>query len=239
MAGTPTFQEPRGKLPRWVPAVVGVVLLLALGWFLYGAFTDVAGVPIKQDPPTVIDMLPPPPPPPPPPPEPQEKPPEPTEAPVPSPVPEPAAAKPDAPAPMQIDGPAQAGGDAFGLGSGSGGGMGAPGGSGTCITPPCGGGKGGGIAFSRLYGQSLSSALQRLIAKHERLSRLTFSAEFDLTVSPQGEIRLARMKRSSGRPDRDQMLQDLLQEARNLPRPPDVVARYPVSVVLRGRSPTG
>ena len=45
-------------------ALIGVVMLIAFGWFGYSVLSQVDGVAMKEAPPTMVDMLPPPPPPP-------------------------------------------------------------------------------------------------------------------------------------------------------------------------------
>lgn len=217
---------------------VGIVLLLAgfaaLAWWIVLQWTAVQGVKVEAPPPQAVEMLPPPPPPPPPPPE-QVRPPEPTEQPAPVPNPEPQASepKPEA-APVTIAGPAQAGTDSFGISAGSGGGIGAPGGTGTCLGTDCGGGGGGGGGNEAFYRQYLSSALQRRVQDNDRVSRLVFTAEFALTVSPGGTVTGVRLLRSSGKDDRDALLKDILEAVRGL-NPPPAAMRFPQTVTVRGR----
>lgn len=232
MSELAAFTEQRGGGARRALAIAaGLILLLGLGYFVYRQMTAIQGVGVEAPPTTAIDMLPPPPPPPPPPPEPQEKPPEPTEQEVPTPSPEPAKA-PDAPAPVTIAGPAQAGGDSYGLQSGSGTGSGAPSSAGTCVGANCGGG-GGGIrdAFYRRY---LSGALQQAISRDDRVNRLVFTADFEVRISPTGQVDGVTLRRSSGKDDRDRLLQEILRSVRGLD-PPPVAARYPVLITVRGR----
>lgn len=226
MAEAPSFQPPgEGEARKWVLIALGVAVLLALVWFVYGMLSDVTGVEVKQAPPTAIDMLPPPPPPPPPPPQPQEKPPEPLDQPDPAPVPEPAP-QPDkpAPAPMQIDGPAQAGADSYGMQSGGGGGMGSPGGKGTCVGPNCGGGPPVGV--DRFWGRNLANALERHIQNNRSVNVDSFVSEYDVWVNSAGALTQARLVKGSGNGKLDQTVLALLQTATGL-RPPPASIRMP------------
>jgi TonB family protein len=130
---------------------------------------------------------------------------------------------------MQIDGPAQAGADSYGLQSGSGGGMGAPGSTGTCVGPNC-----GGTVSDAFYRRALSSALQERVQDNDKLNRQVFSAEVLITVSPAGNITAVQMVRSSGRQDRDDMLVATLRAIEGLDPPPANV-RFPQRVTVRGR----
>jgi hypothetical protein len=115
--------EDRAPIREALPYVIGLVLLGALAWFVYGQIAAVRGVRVNEDSKSVVDVvpLPPPPPPPPPPPESKEKPPEPTEQPQPSPAeaPKTPQQQPQA-APVTIAAPAQAGTDSFGIAAGNG-----------------------------------------------------------------------------------------------------------------------
>lgn len=227
MADSPAFQPPsEGEARKWALIVVAVAAALALAWFVYGALTEVDGITKQETPPTAIDMLPPPPPPPPPPPQPQEKPPEPVDQPDPAPVPEPAP-QPDkpAPAPMQIDGPAQAGADSYGMQSGGGGGMGTPGGTGTCLKPPCGGG-GGPVGVDRFWGRNLANALERHIQSNKSVNVDSFVSEYDVWVNAAGALTQARLVKGSGNGRLDQTVLGLLQTAVGL-RPPPASIRMP------------
>lgn len=223
MAQAISFHEPKGSLIGRL-ALYGLVavLLLALGYYVYRALTDVTGIKVAAPPPTLIDMLPPPPPPPPPPPEPEEKPPEPTEALTPEPTPE-------QPAPMQIDGPAQAGTDAFGLSSGKGGGMGAPSSPGACVGPNCG------VAVSDgFYARYLSGILQERIQDNNKVNRQVFTADFAISIDGSGQLTKADLVRSSGDAKRDQVLLATLQGARGLDPPPTTM-KFPQKITVRGR----
>lgn len=227
MATAATFEEPKGNpLIRWAIIAVSVIVALAVLWYLYTAFTSVSGVKVDEPPPQAIDMLPPPPPPPPPPPKPQEKPPEPTDSP--KPTPEPAAPKPDAPAPMTMNAEAQAGASG-GIAAGSGGGMGAPSSTGTCLGPNCGGGISDGF-----YARSLAGALQRRVQSDGKLSRMVFSADFAIWVSPGGKVTRADLVRSSGDDRRDATLKSLLEGVAGLDAPP-ASFKFPRRITIRGR----
>lgn len=221
-----------------VYAVVAAVVL-AIGWFVYTQMTAVRGVKVEAPPPQVVSMLPPPPPPPPPPPEPQEKPPEPVEQPAPTPdqpsTPKPA--EPQAAAPVTIAGAAQAGTDAFGLSAGSGGGIGSPGGGGTCLGTKCGTGGGGGGGMSEgVYRRYLSSTLQERVQNDEAINRLIFSADYTLTVTPDGRITGLRFVGARGSGDTKVMerLTALLERVSGLTPPPSTM-QFPQRVTVRGR----
>ena len=229
-------EEQAAARQRQIGLALLIAGLLALAFWAYQQWNGVSGVRVTAPPPQVVEMLPPPPPPPPPPPE-EVKPPEPTEQPEPAPVPEPAAPSEPKPlaAPVTISGPAQAGTDSFGLAAGSGGGIGAPGGAGTCLGTNCGGGGGGGGGVSEaFYRQYLSSALQRRVQDNNEVSRLVFTADFALTVSPNGTISGVRLLKSSGKGDRDELLKQILAAVRGL-NPPPPSMRFPQTVTVRGR----
>lgn len=232
MAQTASFEEPRGNAAvRWALIALGVLLALFLVWFIYISVTGVHGVAVKQEaPPTISPLLPPPPPPPPPPKEvvKQETP---TEKPTPSPSPEPAKT-PDAPAPMQMNAEAQSGAGSIAAGSGQGGGS--PGGTGTCITD-CGGGAPQGLNDG-LYRQYLRSALQAAVLRDARVKKLSFTADFDIVITPDGRIERARVRRSTGNSQRDDDLLSILQTITGLRKPP-VSSRYPVTINIQGRRP--
>jgi outer membrane biosynthesis protein TonB len=234
----PVFKEP-GENPvlRWGLIALGVVLLLAIGWFVYVQLTGTLTTKVKDDQAvTAVTPMTPPPPPPPPPPKPEEKPPEPTDAP--KPTPEPAAApKPDAPAPMTQNAPAQAGTDSFGLQAGSGSGSGAPGGTGTCIGTNCGKAKGGGIQDG-LYRRYLSGVLQQAVSSDSRVNKQVFTGDFEIVLTSDGRIERVVMRRGSGKENVDSILKRILENVRGL-NPPPVTSRYPVLVTVRGRSQLG
>jgi periplasmic protein TonB len=231
MAQTPSFQEPSGNGPKtYLLIAFGLLAFLGLAWFVYTSWNSVTSVAVEETPPTVVDMLPPPPPPPPPPPEPQEKPPEPTEKPTPTPEPTPAPT-PDkpAPAPMQIDGPAQAGTDAFGMSAGKGGGMGTPGSTGSCVGPNCGAPPPAAVApkmvagTDKFWGRGIASMLEDHIERSKKVNVDAYLAEFNIWVSPAGELTRAQMLNGSGNGKVDQTVLALLQTARGLKPPPSSI----------------
>lgn len=220
--------ETEGGARKWLPLVLGGVLLVAALWFVISQLTATSGVKVEAPPPQAVEMLPPPPPPPPP----QPHPPEPQAKPDPAPVPQNEPPKPAA-APVTINGPAQAGSDAFGLQSGTGGGLGAPSGTGTCAGLNCGAAAGGGMGeiFYRRY---LSAVLQERISRDSRLNRLVFAADFAITISPGGKITQASLLKSSGSSDRDAALRSVLIAVTNLDPPPSGV-RFPQRITVRGK----
>jgi len=234
MAQTAVFEEPGPGKARFVVLAIVALLVGLLVWFVYTSMTAVTGVKVEAPSPTVVDMLPPPPPPPPPPPEPQEKPPEPTDKPDPVPNPEPAPKSEAAPAPMTIAGPAQAGADSYGMQSGTGGGIGAPGSGGTCLGTNCGKGVGSGAFSDGLYRRQLSAALQDRIERDNKLNRLVFSADFLISIAPNGRVANVSLARSSGNDGRDAQLKAALMSARDLDPPPASV-RFPQKITVRGR----
>lgn len=133
---------------------------------------------------------------------------------------------------MTQAGPAQAGSDNYGVQAGNGGGMGAPGGAGTCLTPPCGSVSG---AFSdAFYRRGLASALQGYIDRDKTVNRETFTADFLITVSPNGAISLVKLARASGKTKVDEQLKSILEQVRGLDAPPGGV-RFPQKITVRGR----
>lgn len=217
--------------------IVCALLLLAFVYFLYIQFTAVDGIKLEAPSPQIVSMLPPPPPPPPPP-EPKEKPPEPTEQPQapPSEAPKSPQPQPQAAA-VTMNAPAQAGTDSFGLSAGSGNGIGAPSSSGTCLGTKCGPAAGGGGGMGEgLYRRYLSSALQERVQGEDRLSRLIFSADFSLTVTPDGRVTSVQFLDARGRDDAETMkkLAAILAAVRGLDPPPQAM-RFPQKITVRGR----
>lgn len=232
--------EDRAPIREALPYVIGLLLLGALAWFVYGQITAVRGVRVNEDSKSVVDVvpLPPPPPPPPPPPEPKEKPPEPTEQPQPSPAeaPKTPQQQPQA-APVTIAAPAQAGTDSFGIAAGSGGGIGAPGSGGTCLGTNCGAKPtGGGGMGEGLYRRYLSSELEERVRGDDRLSRLVFSADLSLTVTADGRVAGVRLLgvRGSGDDEGMRRLASLLAGIRGLNAPPQSMT-FPQRITVRGR----
>ncbi|MBO9579648.1 MAG: TonB-dependent receptor [Sphingobium sp.] len=237
----PTFDqfepERSSRLMSILLWAIGALLVVAFAWYVYHQLTAVRGVSITEDPKSMVDVvpLPPPPPPPPPPPEPKEKPPEPTEQPQPSPVEAPKTPQQQA-APVSINAPAQAGTDSYGLRAGNGGGIGAPGGGGTCLGTNCGAAAGGGGMSEAFYRRYLSSALQERVQDDEKLSRLVFSADFTLNVTPDGRVTGVQFLSGRGRSDDETMkkLAAILAAVRGL-NPPPAAMEFPQKVTVRGR----
>ena len=227
--------DEKGGLMRRLPILIGLLVVLGVGYLIYSQLTATTGQKVEAPPPAVVNMLPPPPPPPPPPPKPEPKPPDPSEKPnpVPNPEPKPAAA-PQAAAPVSINGPAQAGADSYGLASGSGGGIG---GNGSCLGSNCGGGGGGGGGggmSETFYGRYLNSVLQERLQHDERVNRQVFTADFAITMSPGGRITEVTLLKSSGRADRDQVLRNILLGAVDLD-PPPAGMRWPRKMTVHGK----
>ena len=230
MARQPSFDDgEKSGVMRWLPYVIGGVVLIVAIVFLYQMLTSATGVKVEAPPASVINMLPPPPPPPPPPP--QPKPPEPVDKPNPVPNPEPKPVAAPAPAPVSINGPAQSGSDAFGLQSGNGGGTGGGGATGTCTGANCGGGGGMGEVFYRRY---LNAVLQERVQRDDRVNRQVFLAEVAITISPAGRVTAVSILKSSGRQDRDQIIRSILLAVTNLD-PPSLSIKFPQRTVVRGR----
>lgn len=231
MADTATFEEPKGNPAlKWALIALAVLALVALVWFVYTSLNGVHGVQVKEETPVISPMLPPPPPPPPPPPKPQEKPPEPTEKPTPAPQPSPTPDKP-APAPMQMNAEAQAGATG-GIASGTGGGMGTPGGTGTCLKPPCGAPGGGGLTDA-LYTRYLSTELQQRIQRENRVNRDLFTADVAIWIAG-GRITRVEILRGTGSDRRDAVLKEIMLGAVGLNAPPSSF-KFPQKITVRGR----
>ena len=217
-----------GGLRRWLPWIIGGVVLLVAAYLVYTVMNSTVGK-AKKEPPTMTAMLLPPPPPPPPPP-PQEKPPEPVETtkPVPVETPTPTPQKADTPAAVSIDAASEAGGDAFGLKGGGPGGMGGVGSTGTGAGPA-----GGGISDA-FYGRYLSGALQERVENEKKISRQVFTADFNIWIDGSGRVTKAQLIRSSGDAGRDATVQALLEAVRGLDAPPASL-RFPQKIAVRGR----
>ncbi len=232
MAGTYALAEDDNDAPkgvrRFVPLIIGVVLLIAAAVAMYIVMNSTVGK-AKKEPPTMTAVLLPPPPPPPPPP-PQEKPPEPVETtkPVPVETPTPTPQKADTPAAVSIDAASEAGGDAFGLKGGGPGGMGGAGSTGT------GAGPGGGGISDAFYGRYLSGALQERVENEKKISRQVFTADFNIWIDGSGRVTKAVLVRSSGEASRDAIVQALLEAVRGLDTPPASL-RFPQKIAVRGR----
>jgi TonB family protein len=134
---------------------------------------------------------------------------------------------------MTINSPAQAGTDAYGMAAGTGTGLGAPGGSGTCFGANCGGGEGGGVSEA-LYRRYLSNALQVRVQNDDSVNRLTFTADFAITITPDGRVSRVELLRSSGKEDRDEVLRKIIATVGTLDPPPQSI-RFPQKITVRGR----
>lgn len=235
MATAGTFDPGGGSNARQkVLIVLGAVLLAALGWFIWIQLTQPITRKVEEEKAVFAIVQPDLPPPPPPPPPPEVKPPEPTEQQV-TPAPVPQAAAPEAPAQTQMDAAPSAG--VGGIAAGSGSGMGAPGGIGTCLTPPCGGAKAGAAPFNEaFYRRTLSSELQSYIDRDKRLSRLVFDAGLHISISSGGVVTSVSLVRPSGKSEVDQQLTAVLRGIRGLSPPPAGI-RFPQNVKVRGRRP--
>ena len=232
----PPFEAERSsRAAAALPWVVGVALIAVLLWFVYTQLTASGiGVAVPAPSQQQVDLLPLPPPPPPPPPEPQEKPPEPTEQPQPSPVDAPKASQQQA-SPVSIAAPAQAGTDSYALQSGSGLGQGAPSSQGTCLGANCGSRPNGSGISVGMYTSYLKSSLQERVQDDPRLGHLVFSADYTLTVTPDGRVTGVRFRNAKGGSDDDmQKLTTLLQGVRGLDPPPSAMV-FPQLVTVRGR----
>jgi hypothetical protein len=134
---------------------------------------------------------------------------------------------------MQMNAEAQAGPGSIAAGSGSG--SGAPSSSGTCIGD-CGNSRGPVGLGDGLYRQYLRSALQTAVMRDSRVNKLSFTADFDIVVTPDGRIEHVRLRRSSGNGRRDNDLKEIIENLGGLRKPP-VSSRYPVIITVEGRRP--
>lgn len=224
------------RLRNLLPFVIVALVLLAFAWFVYDQLTAVRGVRVEAPSAQLVDMLPPPPPPPPTPPEPEETPPEPTEQPEPAPSEAPEPQQQQQAAPVTIAGEAQAGTDSFGLAAGDGGGIGNAGSSGTCLGTSCGPSRGGGGMGETVYRRYLSTALQERVQEDEKLSRLIFTADLHLTVTPDGRITGVELVDATGRNEKElgAQLLAVLAGVRGLDPPPASMS-FPQRITVRGK----
>ncbi|MDT0508416.1 TonB family protein [Novosphingobium sp. MMS21-SN21R] len=233
MATADTFDPGGGGGARQtIFIVLGGVLLAGLIWFVWNQLTQPITRKVAEEQQIVAMIEPDLPPPPPPPPPPEVKPPEPTEQQLtPAPVPQ---AAPDAPAQTQMDAAPSAG--VGGIAAGTGSGMGAPGGAGTCLSPPCGVVKSAAPFNEAFYRRTLSSELQSYIDRDKRLSRLVFDAGLHISISSSGVVTSVSLVKPSGKAEVDQQLTAVLRGIRGLSPPPAGV-RFPQNVKVRGRRP--
>ena len=211
--------------------LVAVGLVIAIGYNFLGTQT-VSDRPNEMK--TTQVILPPPPPPPPPPEtKPVEQPPEPTiappiEQPVDAPPPPDQANSDPTPGDNALTAREGAGPSNYGLGVGDGGGVRIGG-------RPGGGGGGGGVMSVGMYTSYLKSTLQERVQDDPRLSRLVFSADYIITVTPDGRITGVTFRNARGGNDADmQKLTALLQGVRGLDPPPSAMV-FPQLVTVRGR----
>jgi TonB family protein len=112
--------------------------------------------------------------------------------------------------------------------------MGGSGATGSCLTPPCGGG--GGIS-DRLYQGQLKRAIQAAISGDSRVNKFVFTNNFAIVVTPGGRITSVQMRTGSGKTNVDRTLTQIL-EGLSVP-PPPVKSQYPIVIQVRGRSQFG
>ena len=226
MAIDPQRKEQFARAAR-IAAPVAIVLLLGLAVWRFA--NDTTGE--RREAPQVPTLMLTPPPPPPPPPPPTPKPPEPdkaVETEIPTPEPKTESPKTDAPKQLTINGPPQAGTDSFGVGAGAGGGRSVGG-------DPNGSDDGGGGGFAEAaYKRALASALQAAIQADDEASRLFFTAQVRVWVSPDGRLSKAVIAKSSGDSRTDRALVAALMQAGQLDAPPPQL-KFPALVALRGR----
>lgn len=224
-----TELQPRERIGRAARIAVPVLLVLGLGLAIWRFSQNTAGERREVPPLPTLILTPPPLPPPPPPPTP--KPPEPdktVETPNPTPAPKAETPKSDAPKQLTINGPPQAGADAFGVAAGAGGGRSVGG-------DPNGSDDGGGGAFAEAaYRRLLASALQAAIQSDDQASRLSFTAQVRVWVSPDGRVSKVVIVKSSGDARVDRTVVAALLQADRLDAPPPQL-KFPALVALRGR----
>jgi TonB family protein len=220
------------QIRRWLFIAAGVVVAVALLWFLWVWAHDKAG--IKREAPKLATIIPLPPPPPPPPPKPPE-PPKPEEQKIVQPTPEvtkPTEApkpKADAPSPakdlstpMRMDADAQAGNDAFNIGAGSGGGMG-----------------GSGAGFGNgTYASYLGSMFQKILREDDHTKNLAFRVQANIWLTADGKISRVELVKSSGDAKVDQLVLTAMREAPALDERPPTTLAMPARVDLQGRRPS-
>lgn len=215
---------------RYLPAAVGIVLVIVLAVAVY-LLKDLFQKPVQTKKQVQqITIIQPPPPPPPPPPE--QKPPEPEvkeekiEEPEPEKEPEPAPEEAEEPASDQlgVDAEGAAGGDAFGL-VGHKGGRSLLGGT-------------GGNAITWYGGQvsrGLEEQLQQLLA--DTVARKTsYTVQIDVWIGSDGRVSRAEMTGSSGKPEVDHAIAGVLPRLRfSLPKPPPENMPQPVKIRFSSR----
>lgn len=192
---------------------LGLPVLAGLGYLAWTLFSSGGHQPQRQVVNTVTRVTLPPPPPPPPPPK-VDPPPEPAVQPRVQEQPlQRAEPKPEPPRPQptpQPPGPPPA----LGLPTGPGGanpyGIGPGGGDGSVIGGGGGGGGGGGSRFGG-YAGVLQGAMQRALQRDERTRRGAWRVTVRIWVGPGGEITRLQLVGSSGDPQRDEAIRQVLQ----------------------------
>lgn len=220
----------RERLGTALSCAVALLLLGALAWFIYDQLHAVHGLRVEAPSPQVVSMLPPPPPPPP---EPRQKPPEPREQAQPSPSEAPKTPQQQpAAAPTTMNADAQAGGT---IAQGSGQGIGSPSSQGTCLGTNCGSGGDSGGMSEGVYRRYLSSELQERVSGDDRVNRLAFLADFEITVARDGRVTGVYFAGARGRNDSETMkkLTGIIAAARL--EPPPTAMQFPYRISVRGR----
>jgi TonB family protein len=215
-------EERRTRWRRLVLLLVALPVLGGVGYLGWTLLTSGKSQPQRQVVNTVTRVtLPPPPPPPPPPktdppPEPvvqpriQEQPLQRAEPPKPQPTPRPTPPAPGPPAGLGLPtGPG--GANPYGIGPG--------GGDGSVIGG--GGGGGGGARFGG-YAGALQGSMQRALQRDERTRRGAWRVTVRLWIGPGGEISRAQLVGSSGDPNRDTAIQQVLTGLTVQPPPGDL-----------------
>lgn len=193
---------------------LGLPVLAGLGYLAWTLFSSGGHQPQRQVVNTVTRVTLPPPPPPPPPPPKADPPPEPAVQPRVQEQPlQRAEPKPEPPKPQptpQPPGPPPG----LGLPTGPGGanpyGIGPGGGDGSVIGGGGGGGGGGGSRFGG-YAGVLQGAMQRALQRDERTRRGAWRVTVRIWVGPGGEITRLQLVGSSGDPQRDEAIRQVLQ----------------------------
>ncbi|CZZ90900.1 TonB family C-terminal domain [Bordetella ansorpii] len=222
---------------RFVWPVVGLVVVVGLGYFIWRWAGDMAGVQREAPKVAAIIPLPPPPPPPPPPEKPPEEPPPPEEVVEPKPIEEPKPIdqpKPDEAPPkpandmanaMEMNTDAQAGSDAFNIGAGSGSGM-------------AGSGGGGGFG-NATYGQYMSYMLQKILREDERTRNLVYrGVAVNIWLDTAGQVTRVEVARSSGDAEVDEKLVATLRAVGRVDERPPASTPMPIRTSISSRRPS-
>jgi protein TonB len=207
----PANNQPKKNWQRYVPAVVGtVIVLLVIGlliWFVRGLLDNQPSGP-KRAVEQKITMIKPPPPPetPPPPPPPQEKIEQPVEQAEPEQAPEQADAAPAEQLGLDADG--AAGADGFGLAARKGG---------RDLV-------GSGTAPFRWYTDLMKSRLEECFSSDERIRKGSYKVNPQIRVSDDGYMDVVGLQGSTGNPEKDAAIRNIkrcrIGESRPLEMPP-------------------